>query len=238
MSYVTTKPAWLAYTGLGAIPPAGFDANKPLNWCGSCSAVQRMLSDLGFYMGEFDGDVTGPVRGSLESFAQSKGLTTSNGITTQVCVALKDAWTKLQGGTVARQSMLAGRVVAKPKLTYTPRGAGPSEPGAGPSESGSVPGNEPITITGPGDLSCPPGYTGIKPDCVPIPMGSGPANACMLQQGLWDTVSQTCIPPDVTPTACADWWACKDNTTKTLIIGGSVAGVALIGLGVYFATRK
>jgi hypothetical protein len=133
MSYATTKPAWLEYTSFGATPPAGFDASNPLNWCGSCAAVQEMLADLGFYMGEFDGNVTGPVRESLESFAQSKGMSTTGGITAQLCAVLKDTWLKQQGGgglvTTERKALAKTISIVKPKLKFVSRVAPSGEPG-------------------------------------------------------------------------------------------------------------
>jgi hypothetical protein len=274
MSYATTKPAWLEYTSFGATPPAGFDASNPLNWCGSCAAVQEMLADLGFYMGEFDGNVTGPVRESLESFAQSKGMSTTGGITAQLCAVLKDTWLKQQGGgalpIVTRLGVKTTPVI-KPRLTIvSPKTTTRIGPTAKPDGSmigdaaaiaacaAKFQGWDPTTKACAGCIvSCAPcavspstcdsqgkiykSYASSGPcdcgcgECVSATVGGDPIDACILSQGTWDAVNQTCILSTVAPPACSGWWSCMSTGGKVAIVGG---GAAVLGLGLFLALRK
>ena len=95
MSYYTI-PYQAPASGVGQ-PPGG-STTPP--YCGSISAMQQMLSDLGYYAGVVDGIYGVGTEGAMAEFKRVEGLE-SVFVTGEDCQRLIERWNARAGGGVA-----------------------------------------------------------------------------------------------------------------------------------------
>lgn len=228
-------PVTAAAAGLG-LPPGAAGTGPE---CGSIAGLQKMLADLGVYMGEIDGALSAKFVALCKSYAQSKGVPFSSGanISDAFCAAVANEWTARfykPMATALRQAVK--RTAMSP--TYSrglTEGAMDIDPGA-------------LQCAMQGGAWDPVAKKCVMPQAPPPDGGAVTQEAqCLVSGGQW--MGDHCEFPDdhyrwdpppqpdngqasLTVGEDQNWWERQETPVKVAVIGGGLLLVAGIGYAV------